>query len=97
MATIDNVDFGIGHISPGRIPAPTSQTTTRLFAPDHQQAWLVLAHPRLPFRIGVDIGAIVVEQIALNLGLARLIQKMEFLRPQIRIMAFDVRIVSGMT
>jgi hypothetical protein len=26
-------------------------------------------------RIGVDIGAIVVEQIALNLGLARLIQK----------------------
>jgi hypothetical protein len=57
---------------------------------------LVLAHPRLPFRIGVDIGAIVVEQIALNLGLARLIQKIEFVRPQIRVMAFDVRIVSGM-
>ena len=37
-----------------------------IFAPDHQQTRLLLAHPRLPLRVGVHVGAIVVEQIGLN-------------------------------
>jgi hypothetical protein len=31
---------------------------------------VLLAHPCLPFRVGVHIGSIVVEEVALNVGLA---------------------------
>jgi hypothetical protein len=50
----------------------------------------------LPPRIGVHIGSVVVEQVTLNLGLAGLVEKMEFVGPQIWVIAFDIGIVSDM-
>src|SRR5258707_12136398 len=68
-----------------------------VLTPDHQEPRLFLAHPRLPFRICVYICPIVVEQITLNVSLARLTEKGKFICPEIRVILFDVRIVSDMT
>src|SRR5437870_7535916 len=54
-------------------------------------------HPRLPPGIVFDVGAIVVEEVALNLDLARLIEESKFIRPQIGVIAFHVGIASDMT
>jgi hypothetical protein len=43
-----------------------------------------------------DVGAVVVEEVALNLELARLIEKSKFIRPQIGVIALDVRIAAYM-
>src|SRR5580698_8710020 len=67
-----------------------------ILSPDHQQARLRVAHPSLPFRVGVHIRSIVVEQVSLNLGLAGLAEKGEFIGPQIRVVAFHARIISNM-
>jgi len=64
-----------------------------VFAPDHQQARLLLPHPCLPFRVRFDIGSIIVKEIALNLRLARLIEKIELISPEIRVIAFDVWVI----
>src|SRR5207253_8956720 len=53
-------------------------------------------HPRLPPGIVFDVGAIVVEEVALNLDLARLIEENKFIRPQIGDIAFRVGIASDM-
>lgn len=50
----------------------------------------MLAHPCLPLRIAGEVGAIVIEQIALDIGLTRLIQESEFIGPEIRIKMLDV-------
>src|SRR3984957_12744258 len=67
-----------------------------MLTPDHAQSRLLLAHPCLPFRVGVYVGSIVVEKVALNLGLAGLVEKIEFIGPEIGIIAFHIRIVSQM-
>ena len=53
-------------------------------------------HPSLPPGIVFDVGAVVVEQVALNLDLAGLIEKSKFIRPQIGVIAFHVGIASDM-
>src|SRR5438445_9654414 len=53
-------------------------------------------HPSLPPGIVFDVGAVVVEEIALNLDLAGLIEKSKFIRPQIGVIAFHVGIASDM-
>ena len=65
------------------------------FSPDHEQAWLLLAHPCLPFRITVHIGSIFVEQVALGLGLFGPAEKMEFIDPEIGDITFHVRVRRG--
>src|SRR5258706_4519454 len=53
-------------------------------------------HPSLPPGIVFDVGAVVVEEVALNLDLAGLIEKSKFIRPQIGVIAFHVGIASDM-
>ena len=89
MTTVDNVHFGVGHISP--VGFRLGGVKRRLIlAPNHQQARLLLTHPGLPFGIVFDVGAVVVEEIALNLGLAGLTEKRKFIRPQVGVVAFHV-------
>src|SRR5467141_2549040 len=95
MTTIDNVDFGIWHISPVRFRLRGVKRCLVL-APNHQQARLLLTHPSLPPWIVFDVGAVVAEDVALNLDLAGLIEKRKFIRPQIRVIAFHARIASNM-
>jgi hypothetical protein len=54
-----------------------------VLAPDHQQARLLLPHPRLPLGIGLYVRPIVAEEVALCRP-DRLAEKREFIRPQIR-------------
>jgi hypothetical protein len=92
VAAIDDVDFGFGDIT--AVGLWLGGVERRLIpTPDHQQVRLLLAHPCLPFRVGIDVGAVVVEEIALNLSLAGLINKMKFVGPEIGVMAFYVGIV----
>ena len=43
-----------------------------VLTPNHEETWLSLLHPCLPFRVGVDVRSIIVEKITLNFGLAAL-------------------------
>src|SRR3954469_21786597 len=95
MAGVENMNLSLRYIL--AIAFGFSEIERQIIlAPDHQKAWLFLPHPGLPFRIRVYIRSIVIEQIALNLCLARLIQKIEFISPEIRVIAFHVWIVSDM-
>ena len=67
-----------------------------ILAPDHQQARLLLVYAGLPPGIVVDVGAVVVEEVALNLDLAGLIEKSKFIGPQIGVIAFHGGIASDM-
>src|SRR5580765_1213889 len=67
-----------------------------VLSPDHQETRLLLAHPGLPLWVRLHIGSIVIEQIALNIGLVGLVEEIEFIGPEIRIVAFHVRIVADM-
>src|SRR5437588_10769133 len=53
-------------------------------------------HPSLPPGIVFEVGAVVVEQVALNLDLAGLVEKSKFIRPQVGVIAFHVGIASDM-
>src|SRR5580692_11058043 len=95
MAAIDDVNFGGGDVAAigfglGRIEGQF------VLAPDNEEARLFLAHPCWPFGVGVDVGAIVVEDVALNRGLTGLSEKIKFIGPEIRIIALDVGIAAEM-
>ena len=66
-----------------------------MFSPDHKQARLFLAHPCLPLGISLDVCAVVVEQIALNLRLTWLAQEGKLICPQVRVVALDVWIIAN--
>ena len=74
MTSIENVDFGLRHIFSVSFRLAGIEREIVL-TPDYQQTRLLLAHPCLPFRVGVDIRSIIVEKVALNIGLAGLIEK----------------------
>ena len=65
-----------------------------MFAPNHQQPRLPFAHPRLPLGVGVDVRAVVIEEVALNVGMAGLDEKGNFIGPVIRVIAFPVGVVA---
>lgn len=65
-----------------------------VLAPDDQELWLRLLHPRLPLRIGRDIRAVVIEEIALNLCLPCRLQEGILISPKIWIIELDIRVVS---
>src|ERR1700689_5195313 len=69
MAAVNNVDLGVRNILAVTLRLARVKRCF-VFAPDHEQPRLLLAHPFLPFRIGVDVGSVVVEKIALYLSLA---------------------------
>src|SRR5258705_11689577 len=80
VTSVKNVDSSARHISP--IVLRLRQLEREIvFAPDHQQTRLPLAHPRLPRGICVDVRSVVVELVALNVGLTWLAEKSEFVSP----------------
>src|SRR2546423_14982561 len=95
MTGIEDVDFGLRHILSISFRLAEIEREIVL-TPDYQQTRLFLAHPCLPFPVGVDIRSIIVEKIALNVGLAGLVQKVKLVRPQIRIITLHSGIVPDM-
>lgn len=70
MPGIENMDFGIRQVT--SISRRTGDSERSIvFPPEHERRGLVLAQIFLPSRIVFHIGAVVVEEVALNRGLAR--------------------------
>src|ERR1700689_3233665 len=96
MSSIYDVDFRLGNVAAIRLRLRGVERRL-ILAPDHQQTWLLLAHPSVPLGVSVHVGAVVVEEVALNVALAGLIEKIIFVGPEIGVMAFDVGIVADVT
>ena len=84
MAGVEEMDFGLGHVAAvgprlghqeGRIVAP----------PRHQQRRPVRAQPLLPGRVAGDVGAVVVEEVGLDVVLPRPPEEGELVGPQVRV------------
>src|SRR5215470_15690455 len=74
MPRVEDVDFGVRNVA--TIGLRFRKVERRIvFSPDDEKPGLVLAHPRLPFRVVVHVGSIVVEQVSLNVRLPRLTQE----------------------
>src|SRR5882724_2680614 len=95
MTRIQNMDFGLRHVAAIGLRFRKLERQV-VSAPKDEKARLLLAHPSLPLGVGVDVCAVVVKEVALNVGLAGLIEKGKFIGPEIRVIAFHVRIVSDM-
>src|SRR6266849_191549 len=72
MTRLEDMHESIPNIPPVRLRLRPVERQIVL-TPNHEESWLRLAHPRLPLGIGLHICAVVVEEIALNVGLVRLI------------------------
>src|SRR5882762_7984363 len=96
MTRIEDMHERILHIPPVRLRLRPVEGQIVL-TPNHEESWLRLAHPRLPLGIGLDIRAVVVEEIALDVGLAWPIEKGELVCPEIRVVPVYVRIVADMS
>src|SRR5712671_5523535 len=95
MASIQYMDPCVRDISPIRLRLRQLEREI-VFAPNHEQARLPLAHPRLPGGICIDVRAVIVEEVALNVGLTWLTEKSEFVGPEIGVIVFHVRIIPDM-
>src|SRR6266853_156185 len=95
MTCIEDVDFGLWHVPAIGVRFRKLERQI-VFAPEDQKPRLLLAHPSLPLGIGVDVRAVVVEEVALNVGLAGLVEKGKFIGPEVRIIELDVGIVPDM-
>ena len=96
MAAVYDVDFGFGDVA--AIGFGLGGVEGRfVLAPDYQEAGLILAHPGVPLRIVLHVGAVVVEEVDLDLALAGLVEKIIFVGPEIAVVALDVGIVADVT
>src|SRR6266550_3106265 len=95
VSCVEHVDFCRRHVAPVSLRFGKLEREI-VFAPDDEQARLRLAHPRLPLGIRVEVRSIVVKEIALNVRLSGLIEKVELVGPEIGIVAFDVWVAADM-
>src|ERR1700748_1769948 len=68
-----------------------------MLTPEHQKPWLCLLHPRLPFWVGHNVGAIIVKEISLNLGLTGCTQERILIGPEVGVVELNSRVVPDMT
>ena len=78
------MDLGVGHVPPVglRLGRQEGQVVA---SPRHQQRRPVLAQPLLPGRVAGDVGAVVVEQVGLDVVLAGPPEEGELVGPQVRV------------
>src|ERR1700751_1890338 len=86
MPSIDDVHFGLRHVAAIGFRLRGVEREF-ILTPDHQQARLLLAHPGLPFRVGVNVRPVVVEEVDLNIALAGLVEEVKFIGPEIGVIA----------
>src|SRR5262245_37073744 len=95
MTGVEHVNLSVGHILTIGLWLREVERAI-VSTPDHQHPRLLLAQPGLPLRVGVQIGSIVVEQLALNVSLAGLSEKGKFVGPEIWVIAFWIGIAPDM-
>lgn len=93
MSGIEHVHLGRGHVFAIAFRLAGIEREIVL-APDDEKLRLRLLHPRLPFRVRVDVRPVIVEEVALNLRLPRRVQECVFIGPKIGIVELNVGIVS---
>src|SRR6266481_9297274 len=89
VSCVENVNLSVRYIAAIGLRLREFEREV-ILAPNHQQPRLPFAHPRLPLGVGVDVRAVVIEEVALNIHLAGLAKKGKFICPEIRIIAFHV-------
>src|SRR2546423_2635251 len=87
MARIEDVDFGLRYVAAISLRFRKLERQV-VFAPEDEKPRPSLAHPSLPLGIGFDVRAVVVEEVALNVGLTGLVEKSKLIGPEIRVIAF---------
>src|SRR6516225_6293192 len=60
-------------------------------SPQNQERRFVVPKPTLPYRIGLDVILIVIEQVQLNISLPRLVEEVILVYPQIGIVQLGLR------
>src|SRR5260370_29791101 len=78
MTGVENVNLSVPHIVAIGLRLREIEREV-ILPPDHQQARLLLAHPGLPLGVILHVRAVVVEEVALNVGLAGLVGKIKFI------------------
>src|SRR5882762_892186 len=91
VSSVDNVNLSVRYVPAIGFRLRNVERRV-ILTPNHQQPRLPFAHPCLPFGVGVDVRAVVVEEVTLNIYLARLAKKGKFIGPKIRVIALDVRV-----
>ena len=96
VAGVQDVYFGVWHVPSVRLGLLDLERGV-VAAPHDLQGRLVFAEPVLPGGIARDVGAVVVEQIGLDVLLARPAKECELVGPQVRVVVLDVRAGSDVT
>jgi hypothetical protein len=96
VASVENMDLGLRYIPAIGVRLRDVEGGI-MFSRDRQKARLAAMHPILLFGVRVDIGAVVVEHVALNVGLARSTEKGKFIGSQTRVIAINVGITTDIT
>ena len=74
MSCVENVNLSVRYIPAIGLRLREFEREV-ILAPNHQQPRLPFVHPRLPLGVGVDVRAVVIEEVALNVHLTRLTKK----------------------
>lgn len=74
MACLEDVNLRLGYIPAISFRFRNLKRRIKL-APEHESFWLLLTEPSLLSWVRGNVGSIVIEEIALNGGLIRLVQK----------------------
>ena len=95
MPSIDDVYFCLWHVTAVRLRFRGVEREL-ILTPDHQKSGLFLSHPGLPLGVGIDVCPVIIEEIALNIGLTGLAEKGKFIGPQVWIITLNIGIVPDM-
>ena len=90
MAGVQDVYLGVWHILAVCLGLLDLERGV-IAAPHDLQGWLAFAEPVLPGGIARDVGAVVVEQVGLNVLLAWPAEERELVGPQVRVVVLRVR------
>jgi hypothetical protein len=84
MTCIENMNLSRRHVAP--VGLGFIDLKRRVIAtPEHEERRLMAVQPRLPCRIARDVGPVVIEQIHLDVALARTAQEGELIGPEVRV------------
>jgi hypothetical protein len=96
VARVEEMDLGVGHVPPVGLGLGDQEGRV-VPAPRHQQRRPVLAQPLLPGRVAGDVGAVVVEQVGLDVVHAGPAEEGELVGPQVRVVLLRDRAAADVT
>jgi hypothetical protein len=93
MACDEDINFRLRHVM--ALPILLAGIERKIIlAPDYEQARFPPARPGLPPGISLDVCAVIVKEGALDVHLSGLIEKVELIGPEIRVVPFYTGIIA---